>query len=230
MKLYYLIITLLIISCGQGSKEKKEPETNMQDAVEAATDIPPKENHVASDTINEEIKIKEPSVTDTTNFGYLKEENKVHFDAIIKAIKTKVLPVIDTTNYANSEEEDLYDKPEVAVLKLEKIYPNFYKNTHNYKAKASYKIEYSNNFHSVVITIFKGENEMESRLINYDLQGNIIDSKVISYDEMAEGMFMITSKIEHDRITVDNIKWIEEKEVATTLFEIKPNGLILEKK
>ncbi len=53
MKIQYLIITLLLISCGQGSKEKKEPETNMQDAVEAATDIPPKENHVSSGTIIE---------------------------------------------------------------------------------------------------------------------------------------------------------------------------------
>lgn len=57
-------------------------------------------------------------------------------------------------------------------------------------------------FHTVVITIKKGDNEMESRLINYDLDGNIIDSKVMAYDEIAEGMSMTNSKIERGKITV----------------------------
>ncbi|PHS08591.1 MAG: hypothetical protein COA88_06405 [Kordia sp.] len=153
-----------------------------------------------------------------------KKVDDVSFDKIISEIKTKETPLIDSTNFDNFKEIDIYNKQEIEALKLEKVYPNFYKEGYNYKATASYKIEFSKEFHSIVLTILKGEHEMESVLINYDLNGNIIDSKVISYDEIAEGLFKIETKIEKNKITINYTEWTDEKHQLTDIYEVKANG------
>ena len=107
--------------------------------------------------------------------------NRLKFDSLVNHLSVKPFPVIDTTNYDHTTDKNLYTKEAVATLKLEHIYPDFHKTTHQFKAKPGYKIEHSKDFHSVVVTVFKGENELESLLITYDLQGNIIDYIVIAY-------------------------------------------------
>lgn len=153
-----------------------------------------------------------------------KKVDDVSFDKIINEIKTKATPLIDSTNFDNFKEIKSYNKQEVEAFKLEKLYPDFYKEGYNYNATASCKIEFSKGFHSIVLTILKGEHEMESVLINYDLNGNIIDSKVISYDEIAEGMFKVESKIEKNKITINYTEWTDEKRQSTRIYEVKANG------
>lgn len=68
---------------------------------------------------------------------------------------------------------------------------------------------------------------MESILINYGLNGKIIDSKVVSYDEIAEGQSQINSKIKKDMLTVDTIFWGNEKQITTTTFKILDSGRII---
>ncbi|WP_109098209.1 hypothetical protein [Aquimarina sp. AU58] len=155
-----------------------------------------------------------------------KEVSPISFNKIISEIKTKSTPLIDATNFDSFIDEDDYKKVDVKALKLENIYPDFNKEGHHYRAIASYRVKISGEFHSIVVTILKGDHEMESVLINYDLEGNIIDSKVISYDEIAEGQSRIESKIEENELTINNILWIDEKKVETTSFQIKANGKI----
>jgi len=188
----------MLISCVQNTKEK-------QQSVVKAPDV----------------------VQDTIAVDSVKKGSNVNFDKLLQELKTKTTPIIDTTNFDNFKETNFYNEHEVSALKLKNLYPNFYKETHNYKAIASYKINYSSNFHSIVLTILKGDNEMESVLINYDFNGNIIDSKVISYDEIAEGQSKIESKIENNKITINHIFWIDEKQVETKVFKIEANGKII---
>ncbi|MEE9361222.1 MAG: hypothetical protein V3U92_01340 [Cellulophaga sp.] len=195
MKIQYILILFVFISCAQNTKEKKEPVVNAQDAVDFVIDSP-------------------------------KEVDNSSFNKIINEIKTKTTPLIDSTNFDNFKEINFYTKQEVHTLKLEKIYPNFYKEGYNYKATASYKIEISKDYHSIVITILKGDHEMESVLINYELSGKFIDSKVVSYDEIAEGQSRIESKIEHNQLTVNNIFWMDEKQQTIEVFEIDVKGKI----
>ena len=202
MKVQYLLIVLLMSSCNQDTKQNK-----------IATY---KTKSVALDTvISESVTIIEDKVV------------SLNFNKSLSAIKTKALPLIDTTNFNNFKEENLYVKPEIIMLKLDKLYPDFFKEGYNYRAKASYRVNVSTNFHSIVITVLKGDHELESVLINYDLEGEIIDSKVISYDEIAEGAFQRNAKIEKNKITVTYIEWIEERKETIKVFKIKANGKIV---
>ncbi|WP_299435578.1 hypothetical protein [uncultured Aquimarina sp.] len=148
------------------------------------------------------------------------------FHSVINKIKAKSIPLIDNTNFDDFIEKEDYKKVDEKGLKLEEIYPDFYKEGYNYRAIASYRVEISKAFHSVVVTILKGDHEMESVLINYDLEGNITDSKIISYDEIAEGQSRIESKIEENKLTVNNILWVDKKQETTEVFEIDTLGKI----
>ncbi|MDH7447579.1 hypothetical protein [Aquimarina sp. 2201CG14-23] len=148
------------------------------------------------------------------------------FQGIINTIKTKSIPLVDTTNFDDFIEEEDYKKVDEKGLKLEEIYPNFYKEDHNYRAIASYRLAFSQKFHTVVITVLKGDHEMESVLVNYNMNGDIIDSKVIAYDEIAEGQSRIESKIEQGKLTINNILWIDEKQETTEAFKIDEKGKI----
>ncbi|WP_299312664.1 hypothetical protein [uncultured Aquimarina sp.] len=149
-----------------------------------------------------------------------------NFNYVIDKFKTRSLPLIENTNFDSFIEEEDYKKVNEKALKLEEIYPNFNKEGYNYRTIASYRIQMSKTFHSIVVTILKGDHEMESVLINYNLVGGIIDSKVISYDEIAEGQSRIESKIKGNKLTVNNILWIDEKQEKREVFELKDDGKI----
>ncbi|MFC5048383.1 hypothetical protein ACFSTE_13600 [Aquimarina hainanensis] len=148
------------------------------------------------------------------------------FKECINAIEIKSIPLIEATNFDSFIDEDDHRNVDDNALKLEKIYPEFNKEGYHYRAVNCYRLELSKRFYSVVVTILKGDNEMESVLINYDLNGALIDSKVVSYDEIAEGQSRIESKIEEKKLTINNIFWIDEKKVETTSFLVKANGKI----
>ena len=80
----------------------------------------------------------------------------------------------------------------------------------------------------IVFIIFKGENELESTLVNYKPDGTLIDHKVIAYDEIAEGWSQKKSTIQKDFITITNILWVDEKQETTTMCGILPEGKIVE--
>jgi len=198
MKYIYLFILILFISCVKNKEQKVE--------------VPVK----APDTIEPLEAQKTNTIIQEAN-SFFKEINKA------KLIEP---PIFEDTNFDSFIEPEDFNDVNVKAFKILELYPNFYKDTHNFKAIALYRIKVSEVFYTAVITIKKGDNEMESQLINYDLKGNIIDSKVVAYDEIAEGMSKIESKIEHNSITINNILWIDEKKVETKQFEIKTNGKI----
>ncbi|WP_298545020.1 hypothetical protein [uncultured Aquimarina sp.] len=148
------------------------------------------------------------------------------FHRIINKIRIKSLPLKETTNFDDFIEEGDYKKVDEKGLKLEEVYPDFYKEGYNYRGIGSYRLAFSQKFHTAVVIVLKGDNEMESVLVNYNLNGDIIDSKVIAYDEIAEGQSRIESKIEEDKLTINNILWIDEKQETTEMFEILDNGKI----
>lgn len=154
-----------------------------------------------------------------------KNEDSI-FHKIIHKIKIKTIPLIDSTNFDNFKKKNFYNKQEVSILQLEKIYPEFYNEGYYYKTTSSYRIELSNNFYSIILTSFKGDQEIESALVNYDLKGKIIDYKIISYDEIAEGVSRIESKVEKNKLTIKNVLWMDEKQETTEIFEIDVMGKI----
>ncbi|MDO6490999.1 MULTISPECIES: SH3 domain-containing protein [unclassified Cellulophaga] len=154
-------------------------------------------------------------------------QNTRNFKAITSLIKTRTLPAADTTNFDNFSKTNFYKKETVKLLQLQKIFPDYFKEGYNNKSIASYKLEFSKDFYSLVIVTYKGDHEMESTLINYSLNGELIDFKTISYDEIAEGWSRIESKIEKDKLTITDILWTDEKQEEITYFKIASNGKII---
>ena len=68
---------------------------------------------------------------------------------------------------------------------------------------------------------------MESILVNYDLQGQLIDSIVISYDEIAESWSRIESKVELNKVTITKTLWIEEQQEEIKVWRIIGDGKII---
>lgn len=148
------------------------------------------------------------------------------FLELFKKFKKKALPLIDSTNFDNFHQKNFLTREDVNVLQLTIIYPNFFKVGYEFRASPSYKITFSKAYYTLIFIFLKGDHEMESVLVNYDLNGKLIDFKVIAYDEIAEGWSRIESKIEKYKLTITNIFWAEEKEVTTTVFVVDTFGKI----
>lgn len=177
-------------------------------------------NHNAYQDPNQETKFSNLDASFSAQF-----ENP-DFVAEINTTQTKGLPLIDDTNFDSFIDEDDVNDVDVKLLKLEEVYPDFYKEGHNYKAIGSYRIALSEYFYSVVVTLKKGDHEMETTLINYDLGGNIIDYQMVAYDEIAESMFRTQSKINKSKLIVDQVAWHQEPQIERFIYNITDEGKI----
>ncbi|MFH6602333.1 hypothetical protein ACEZ3G_02510 [Maribacter algicola] len=196
----YAALALLMISCGQTTKDSKNQMP--QDEL----------NTVKDSTANRMASIVNNTVTLT-------------FDEIVALAPSKKLPHIETTHF-DSFTEDNPDGIDVKALKLNNIYENFDDKQHYYKAISLYKLPLNTNFHTLVVTVQHGEHEMETILINYDTDGNIIDHKPVAFDEIAESMSRTVSRISENKLTIHGIFWDNDKEVQEIELEITGDGNI----
>ncbi|WP_111672798.1 PA3715 family protein [Algoriphagus litoralis] len=194
----YAAFGFLIISCGQGSK------TNHDNAMEGQG---------ADEVIEQAAGLSNPG-------------DKLAFEKLMGNAKSKKVPHLEATNFDSFIDEDDYKEIDFKAYKLDQIYPDFDAAGHNYKAIAKFAVPLSDDFHSVVMTVLKSELEMESVLINYDKGGVIIDHQVVSYDEIAEGMSQVVSRISEGNLTVNHIFWSDNKKVEEVTFEILYDGKI----
>jgi len=153
-------------------------------------------------------------------------EKPIDFKDVINALKERKLPVVDTTNFDDFIDVADFKSIDSHALKIETIYPDFYQEKSKYKAVSSYKVTLSQNFYTVVVTYKLGEYEMESNLINYDLKGNVIDYQRIVYDEIAEGLTQIKSRISERAITSHHTSWDLVKKIEVQEFVINFDGTI----
>ncbi len=195
---YHIALLALTISCGDVPKTEKEPEIDTQGAVEII--------ETALDTSAKSVPLD--------------------FAEVIANIQTKKLPHIEDTNFDSFIDKDDYDKIDVKALKLDQIYPDFNTEGYNYRVIARYKVPVSNNFHTLVTTVLKGDHEMETIIINYDTEGNIIDHKQVAFDEIAESMSRTVSRISENKLVVNKIFWGNIREVEKIEYEIRSDGTI----
>ena len=176
----------------------------------------------------QEQRVIEPKVKDVVNVSaeIVKETDSISFSEIIEGISEKSLPLIDDTNFDTFIDGYYSDRVNKQRLKLEELYPNFSKEGYYYLPIDIYQLKLSENFFTVVLTIKKGDHEMESTLVNYDLTGNIIDHQVIAYDEIAESMFRTESKVFDSSIVIHQVVWEEEPKIKQVIYRILDNGII----
>ena len=185
------------------------------------------ENPVFSQSINlEEFpELTQQFFQKLQQFKDLNKESIKHedFEAILSSLKTKTLPVIESTNFDDFIEAEDFKNLDYKALSLDKIYPYFNEEGYNFRAISAYKLDVSNQFYTLVVTIKKGDNEMESQLIDYDLNGRILDFKLVSYDEIAEGLSAIQSKITKDTVYRHHF-FYEDEGFEEDYFQILENG------
>lgn len=144
---------------------------------------------------------------------------------IWQSLPLKQLPIIDTTSFDNINDNKVFNAEQLKSLQIEAIYPNFYEENTHFKVSPSYKINLSKEFYTIVINVFKGEHELETVLINYDSSNeNLIDFKIIAYDEIAESISKKKSKIEKESITISDEFYLEETKIEVSKFHINRNG------
>ena len=143
--------------------------------------------------------------------------NKYSF---VNEYPVKALPMIDSTNFDNHVEGKLLNKQEQDLLKLPSIFEEQLENE-NSKIGISYLPKISDNFKSVVYYFYPSNNEVISMLVNYDMEFNIINSQVLAYDEIAEGILQTTSKLDKNRIELT--EYVSDNP-STLYFKISDNG------
>lgn len=198
---YILLITLIFCLTTCNSNVKKEQDEK---------EIPVK-------------KIK-PILKNETETVKTKDNFQKEFKNIWQSLPLQNIPVIDTTNFDNIKKGKELNTEEIVLLELNKIYPNIGKEGYDFRIQPSYKIKLSTNFYTIILTVFKGDHELESVLINYNLQAKLITHKTIAYDEIAEGWSRKHSKIEHNSITIIDEFYGDQKQIDTIKFQINRNG------
>ncbi|WP_291871553.1 hypothetical protein, partial [Maribacter sp.] len=160
----------------------------------------------------------------------LGDKESVRFKQEIETTRTRTLPLIDNRNFDSFIEAEDYNDVNIEVLNLDNIlYHNFNKDIHKYKAIASYKIKFTEDFYSIVVTIKKGDNKMESILINYTLDGKFLDSILIAHDEIDEYPTRTTTKITQSTLTRSHIFLeAQEERIEESVYRIDVDGTIKE--
>lgn len=143
--------------------------------------------------------------------------NKYSF---VNEYPVKNLPLIDSTNFSNHVEGKLLNKQEQALLKLPSI---FEEQLNNEKAKIgiSYLPQISDNFQSVVFYFYPNNTEVISILVNYDEKFSIINSQILAYDEITDGILKTTSKLDKNKIELT--EFVSDNP-STLYFKILENG------
>ena len=139
--------------------------------------------------------------TDSTNFEHFTETDKVD-RSIWKDLPIKNLPIIDTTNFDwyDLMERDTIDEKEIKRLNLKSL--NEYTEIGYASFHYNYRIQFSDDFYSIVISIGFYE-ALATCLVNFDKNDKIIDKLEIAFDEIAESIYWKTSEINQNLIVVE---------------------------
>lgn len=158
--------------------------------------------------------------------AFLSKVKGVNNNNIWTYFPIKKTPIIDSTNFDNLKKEKALNLHEIETLQLERIYPNLKKEGYSYQFIPSYKLKISEEFKTIVVCVYKGDHELESVLINYNLDDKLIDYKQIAYDEIAEGWSRETSTITKEYIQNINALYTDTPQIDTTYYTFNELGFI----
>ena len=177
-----------------------------------------------------ENKVQEEEVTNTTKIqpeSSIEEvQTSPNFIEAFFKLPLKKLPIVEKTSFDSFIEAEDFKNISSEAFGIPIIYKNWNSKEFNFRVISGYRIELSKDFYTAVLTVKIGDHEMETKLVNYDLNGNIIDYKLIAYDEIADGFFKTESEIAKDKITIKNIEWTDEGHESTDVFKVNLDGKI----
>lgn len=135
-------------------------------------------------------------------------------------IPTRSFPIVDSTNFDNYKDQDgIIDDSFIEKKQFQNNKPE----AENIRLR--YRLNYSKNYYSVVISYRSGEHELFTTLVTIDETKKIIDELNIAYDEIAESAFRKTSSMDQTKIVVEDWNYFSEepiKKIANYL--VKKDG------
>lgn len=161
------------------------------------------------------------------------------FDSVLQSLPLRPIPLVEKTNFDNIKNTNEFSVDDIKSFQLSKIYPNIDKEGYNYKFQPAYKLALSDQFHTIILNVFKGENELETILIIYDSDNKLsqyynqegkltTNSLVIAYDEIAEGWSRKHAELSESTITIINEFYGNTTQIDSTKFHINKDGYINE--
>jgi hypothetical protein len=137
-------------------------------------------------------------------------------DPLLSKFQLLELPHTDSTGY--DKHENVVELSDEEAIKL-KLASTIGTKDIQYikKFNAHYRINFSDDFYSLVFCYQYSENEYFSVLVNYAKNFELIDFKEITYDEVAEGLLRNTAVLSEGKIKLINTQFSEEGPV--TIFE-----------
>lgn len=137
---------------------------------------------------------------------------------LLETLPVRNFPITDSTGFDNFNQIGI---PDNGFLKRIQFNPE---HTEANDFRLNYKIPFSENFTSLVITYQRGEHELITMLLTVSKEEKIIDSLEISYDEIAESAFSKCSTIEKNKITVTDWNWMSGDEPISDTHRYKLNS------
>lgn len=137
---------------------------------------------------------------------------------LLETLPVRNFPITDSTGFDNFNQIGI---PDNGFLKRIQFNPE---HTEANDFRLNYKIPFSENFTSLVITYQRGEHELITMLLTVSKEEKIIDSLEISYDEIAESAFSKSSTIEKNKITVTDWNWMNGDNPISETHRYKLNS------
>ncbi len=143
--------------------------------------------------------------------------------SFLKDYSAKTLPLIDSTSFSNHVEGNLLTKKQQRQLGLNTIFGEKL-DKETTKVGVSYLPKISENFNSVVYYFYIDNKELTSMLVNYTSDYKIINSQMVAYDEIADGILHCVGTIYNDKILLKEYVADSPTEIE---FKILENGDIV---
>jgi len=144
--------------------------------------------------------------------------------SFLKNYEYKDIPIIDSTSFANHVYDKLLTKQQQKLLSIDSIFGE--KLDPKTTVGISYLPEISSNYKSIVYYFYIDHKELISMLVNYTEDYKIINSQMIAYDEIADGVLKTVGKIYSDKIVLQEFVTDNPTEIQ---FNILENGDITRK-
>lgn len=161
-----------------------------------------------------------------------KVEENSSFHHEFNNLPLKKLPIIENTSFDNFIKIEGIKNINPVSFSLPLIYKNWYVKEYSFKAISAYRLQLSKDFYTAVIQISIGEKDMEHRLINYNLEGKVINSTRVAIFTDGELEYTTSkSKISQTEITMTNQfvnKDSDYREETHTVIKILPDGNLSE--
>lgn len=137
----------------------------------------------------------------------------------LEELSLKEFPFVDSTNFDNDDNKGLKDADLLKRIRFDVEEVNLE------QVRLRYKLNYSPNYYSVVLTYPLGEHELITTLFNINKRGKILDFLDIAYDEIAESAFRKESLLKKNEVVLTDWNYMSEEPTKTvTRYSINEQG------